>query len=590
MNRTLPQWRTALTATILLLFFSAAYRAAAIDGLLLQDTYVDSTSNKAAINYGASGDLRVFKSSTASMRAFLKFSIATLPAGTTAADIKQARLRLWVNSSSTITGAITLTPVTSAWSETTLTNNTSASMTFGLPKHADLPISSIGNFVSIDVTDWVQAWLAGTLANQGFVIETSTTSATLNLYFDSKESSLTSHEPQIDITLIGPAGPQGPSGPQGPTGATGAQGPAGATGLQGPVGATGAAGAQGSAGATGPTGPKALNWKGAWSSSIAYVLNDAVFAGGSAYMALQANTNVQPPAPGTWDLVAQRGDAGADGAQGPAGPAGSQGPAGAQGPEGPAGPMGPPGLDGQTGQPGEAGPIGPPGETGPQGEPGQVGEQGVPGAAIAIRYAYSTDTTNSNPGAGLVRFNAAICGNATEIYVSYIDADANAWPAVLSSLADSSSTTKGQLRFINLTNTHGTPVLFNLISVSEAPGYHILGVTPVTVGYGPFSIDGEGALLVFNRTGDKGDTGSTGSTGAQGPAGPQGLTGETGAAGPAGLTGPAGPAGPQGPVGPGGDPGAAGPAGPQGPPGPVLTRVEAQGDLSMGEFTQGPTP
>src|SRR5207244_238247 len=116
-----------------------------------------------------------------------KFSIATLPLGTTATDIKQARLLLWVNSSSATLGSITLTPVTSAWSESTLTNNTSASITFGLPKHADLPISSIGNFVSLDVTDWVQAWLAGTLANQGFLIETSATSSTLNLYFDSKE-------------------------------------------------------------------------------------------------------------------------------------------------------------------------------------------------------------------------------------------------------------------------------------------------------------------------------------------------------------------------------------------------------------------
>src|SRR2546423_1843794 len=208
MNRTLPLRRTTLTATILLLFLFAGQKAVAIDGLLLQDTYVDTA--KATINYGSSGDLRVFKSNTGAMRAFLKFSTATLPPTTTAADIKQARLRLWVNSSSSITGAITLTPVTSAWAESTLTNNTSASITFGLPKHANLPISSIGNFVSIDVTDWVQAWLAGTLANQGFVIETSTTSATLNVYFDGKESALTSHEPQLDITLMGPAGPPGP--------------------------------------------------------------------------------------------------------------------------------------------------------------------------------------------------------------------------------------------------------------------------------------------------------------------------------------------------------------------------------------------
>jgi len=87
-----------------------------------------------------------------------------------------------------------------------------------------------------------------------------------------------------------------------------------------------------------------------------------------------------------------------------------------------------------------------------------------------------------------------------------------------------------------------------------------------------------------NIRGADGAVGPKGENGDTGPIGPQG------SAGPAGLTGPSGPIGPQGLVGPGGNPGAAGPAGPQGPPGPVLTRVNAQGDLSMGEFTQGPTP
>jgi hypothetical protein len=259
MNKTLPFRHSIVIVPILLLILSVAPKAVAIDGLLLQDTYVDTA--KATTNYGTSGDLRVLKSSTQSIRAFLRFSTATLPATTTATDIKQARLRLWVNSSSSTTGAITLTPVTSAWSESTLTNNTSASITFGLPKHANLPISSVGNFVSIDVTDWVQAWLAGTLANQGLVIETGSTSATLNLYFDSKESTVTSHEPQLDIELVGPAGPQGPqglTGPTGPTGPAGAIGPAGSQGLTGATGPTGPTGANGPVGPLGPQGPQGV--------------------------------------------------------------------------------------------------------------------------------------------------------------------------------------------------------------------------------------------------------------------------------------------------------------------------------------------
>jgi hypothetical protein len=283
---------------------AAAPKAGAVDALLLQDTYVDTA--KATLNYGSSGDLRVFKSSTGSMRAFLKFSTATLPPGTTAADVKQARLRLWVNSSSSTLGSITLTPVTSAWTESTLTNNTSASVTFGLPKHLNLPISATGNFVSIDLTDWVQAWLAGTLANQGFVIETGSVSATLNLYFDSKESALTSHEPQLDITLAGPAGPQGSPGPQGVAGATGPAGPAGATGPAGPIGPqglTGATGATGPIGATGATGSQG--------------------------------------SPGSTGPTGPQGPAGLQGDTGPAGSTGNTGPAGSVGPAGPQGPAGP---------------------------------------------------------------------------------------------------------------------------------------------------------------------------------------------------------------------------------------------------------
>jgi hypothetical protein len=308
MNRTSHFFCRLACAVLLFAVLIVIPKAGAVDGLLLQDTYVDTA--RATTNYGTSADLRVFKSSTGSMRAFMKFSTATLPTGTISTDIKQARLRLWVNSSTATLGSITLTPITSSWSETTLTSNTSASMTFGLPKYQNLPISASGNFVSIEVTDWVKAWLAGTLANEGFVIETGSVSTTLNLYFDSKESTVTSHEPQLDITLMGspgPAGPQGPPGPQGSTGAAGAPGPAGSPGPAGPIGPQGTTGATGVAGPTGATGP--------------------IGPGGP-----QGPQGV-PGAPGS---QGPQGPIGVQGVSGPAGPVGNTGPAGPQGPAGPA--------------------------------------------------------------------------------------------------------------------------------------------------------------------------------------------------------------------------------------------------------------
>ena len=64
----------------------------------------------------------------------------------------------------------------------------------------------------------------------------------------------------------------------------------------------------------GPAGP-GINWLGPWSNVTSYVIDDAVEDNGSSYVANAANTNSQPPN-ANWDLLAQKG---ADGQQGAAG-------------------------------------------------------------------------------------------------------------------------------------------------------------------------------------------------------------------------------------------------------------------------------
>lgn len=123
----------------------------------------------------------------------------------------------------------------------------------------------------------------------------------------------------------------------GATGSEGAQGPQGDTGPQGPQGFQGYSGAQGPAGPQGDTGPQGpagndggtLAFKGAWSAFTNYSTLDSVTYNGSSFAAKLPSLNLPPwtppaapttPQNNTWQLQAQKGDAGAQGAQGVAGP------------------------------------------------------------------------------------------------------------------------------------------------------------------------------------------------------------------------------------------------------------------------------
>jgi hypothetical protein len=203
------------------------------------DTYISPTA--ATTNYGTNGSLRVDNTGSASL---IQFDLSTLPGGVTGSSVSKAVLRLFVNKLGS-TGTFNVQYATSAWNEATVTNGTAPSLGSMIQANVNVPLENA--FVAIDVTAAVQAWLNGT-ANNGFAL-TPIAGSKMIAAFDSKEATNTSHEPTLDITLVGTGlqGPTGPQGPQGLTGATGA-GVAGATGpqgIQGPVGPTGPAGSGG---------------------------------------------------------------------------------------------------------------------------------------------------------------------------------------------------------------------------------------------------------------------------------------------------------------------------------------------------------
>ena len=279
----------------------------------------------------------------------------------------------------------------------------------------------------------------------------------------------------------GPTGATGPSGPMGATGATGRAGPAGPVGPLGPAGANGANGASGvtgATGATGPTGPAGLTWRGSWSNTTPYAVNDAVQYDGSSYTSTQAGTGNEPDtSPTFWSVLAQ---AGATGATGPQGPTGATG---ATGLLGPAGAIGANGASGATGATGATGPTGP--------------------AGLTWRGSWSNTTAYAVNDA--VQYNG-------------------------------SSYTSTQAGTGNEPDT--SPTFWSVLAQAGATGATgPQGPTGATGATGPPGPDGANGA-----NGTTGATGASGATGPQGPIGATGATGPTGATGATGATGPAGPA------------------------------------------------
>ena len=276
-----------------------------------------------ASNFGATVNLNV--GGIAQSQSLVQFDITKLPPGTVSSNVLVATLRLFVNKVST-PGTVNIYAASSAWSETAV--NGLSGLAPGALVAGPVTVSVAGTYVVIPVTSQVQAWLNGS-PNNGFLIQAS--SPGTSLFFDSKESTATSHPSALEVVLVPQGGTQGAAGPAGAAGATGPTGAAGPTGAQGDPGASGLAGAAGAPGLVGPLGPAGP--------------------------------------PGVTGAKGAAGLAGAAGASGPAGPAGPPGAKGATGPTGAVGSAGPAGAAGPPGVPGPAGATGP---TGPAGAAGLI--------------------------------------------------------------------------------------------------------------------------------------------------------------------------------------------------------------------------
>jgi len=344
---------TVSRCLILASLLACALRGVAQQVTLIADAQV--TSVHPSTNYGALSNLYVGGGATS----LLQFDLGALPAGTGAAQIARATLRLYANRVD-VAGSVSVEAVNAAWTENGVT---SASMPGLAAAVESFSVAQPEQYVTADVTALVQQWVASPGSNFGLALS----AGSANAVFDSKENDDTAHPAVLEIALVngGATGPKGDAGAPGAQGAQGAQGPQGIQGprgldgQQGLPGAQGIPGAQGPAGPIGQTGPQGVrgevgaNFRGAFDSSQNYAVNDVVTWLNSAWISTVASNQGNTPSfsPTQWSVlvpaaVGEQGAQGAVGAQGPQGPQGLRGETGATGLQGPQG------LTGATGRPG----------------------------------------------------------------------------------------------------------------------------------------------------------------------------------------------------------------------------------------------
>lgn len=258
-----PFARLALAAAAL--FVAGA--AHAFDAPLAADTTLQPGS--LAGDFGSLPTLNIGGGATA----LLKFDLARLPAGTTAAKVVKANLILYVNRVGA-PGAVEVQNVHSPWAETT---DPSAPLpALGGPgSGVTVAVGGAGRFVSVDMTPMVKHWVTSPGSNHGLAIAPALSAPDTVVFLDSKENTQTSHVARLDITLAdqgpkgdagakgdkGDPGPKGEPGPKGDKGDKGDPGQKGDRGDPGPKGDKGDRGDRGATGAPGPAGPMNLHYR-----------------------------------------------------------------------------------------------------------------------------------------------------------------------------------------------------------------------------------------------------------------------------------------------------------------------------------------
>jgi hypothetical protein len=136
------------------------------------------------------------------------------------------------------------------------------------------------------------------------------------------------------------------------------------------------------------------------------------------------------------------------------------------------------------------------------GNAGTNGTDGTDGYQSGYRFTYSTTTTDSDPGAGTIRFNALVLSSVTAAYIDNTDASGGTITGWLDSLDDSSASIKGVLRFQKDSDPANYAEFQVIGSVVDSTGYRTVTLQHLSFS-GSWS-NGDTLIATFFRSGDAG--------------------------------------------------------------------------------------
>jgi hypothetical protein len=163
------------------------------------DTYVSSAGP--TTNNGNNPSLVVQQSSNGTT--LIRLDTSQLQAaGVTSGEVSKATLKLYT-SAVTGQGTFDLYQITSSWQEGTVTYNTKPSMTLvtagtACPSGIQC-VNTASKYIQVDITSLLQGWLTTPASNYGLALKPNAT--TISVTFESKESTTTSHAPELDVVL-----------------------------------------------------------------------------------------------------------------------------------------------------------------------------------------------------------------------------------------------------------------------------------------------------------------------------------------------------------------------------------------------------
>ena len=159
-----------------------------------QDAFTNTAA--ATTNYGANVLLDV---SGAKEVVYIQFDLSSIPAS---ANVSKASLKLYVNAV-TKAGSFNVDFVNGSWVESTITSGLAPALGTTIASNVALTTADKNQYILIDITPALQAWLSGSQANDGIALVANSTFAAS---FDSKENTTTSHPPELDVVFAGGGG------------------------------------------------------------------------------------------------------------------------------------------------------------------------------------------------------------------------------------------------------------------------------------------------------------------------------------------------------------------------------------------------